>query len=109
MSFTIEVNNKNVLDALNRLLQSSSDLSPLMHTIGDEVTRRAKDRFETSTAPDGTPWAPNRASTLNKLLYKNKKNFTTKGWGVSTGRKGADRKEAAYLRWVLVRKYIPQL
>lgn len=69
MSFTIEVNNAAVLDAFNRLLHAGEDLSPVMRAIGEDIELRAKQRFQTSTAPDGTPWAVNSDTTLRALLH----------------------------------------
>lgn len=79
MSFTIEVNSQPVLDALNRLLQAGQELNPVLRAIGEGMAERAKQRFETSTAPDGTPWAQNSDTTLRKMLHGNGKNFTKKG------------------------------
>ena len=69
MSFTIEVNNTEVLAAFNRLLQLGQNMNPILRVIGEEVTERAKRRFETSTAPDGSAWAPNSDTTLRAFLH----------------------------------------
>jgi phage virion morphogenesis protein len=69
MSFIIEVDNSAVLAAFNRLLQLGENLNPVLHAIGEDITARAKHRFETSTAPDGMLWAENSA----KSTLKNKK------------------------------------
>ena len=79
MSFTIEVNNTAVLAAFNRLLHAGEDLNPVLRAIGEDITTRAKQRFQTSTAPDGTPWALNSDTTLRAMLHGNGKNFTKKG------------------------------
>lgn len=79
MSFTIEVDNVVVLNMLNRMIQAGEDLSPVMRMIGEDIVTRAKQRFETSTAPDGTPWAPNSDTTLRAMLHVGSKNFTKKG------------------------------
>jgi len=79
MSFTIEVDNAAVLDMLNRMVQAGEELSPVLHMIGEDIVTRAKQRFETSTAPDGTPWAPNSDTTLRAMLHGSGKNFTKKG------------------------------
>lgn len=79
MSFTIEIDNTAVLAAFNRLIAAGQDMGPIMRVIGEDVVDRAKKRFETSTAPDGTPWAPNSDTTLRALLHGNGKNFTKKG------------------------------
>lgn len=87
MSFSIEVNNSAVLAAFNRLLQAGQDLNPVMRVIGEDIVERAKQRFETSTAPDGSPWAPNSDTTLRALLHSNDKNFTKRGAVSARGNK----------------------
>lgn len=64
MSFTIEIHDKDVTTALNNLLRATSDLSPFLMALGDDIIERTKQRFETATAPDGIPWAPNSPVTL---------------------------------------------
>lgn len=70
MSFTIEIDNKAVLAAFERLVQSGQEPGPVLRAIGEDITRRAKQRFETATAPDGSPWAPNSDTTLRAALHK---------------------------------------
>ncbi len=69
MSFTIEVDNTDVIAAFNRLIHAGEDLNPVMRAVGEDIVKRAKQRFETSTAPDGTPWAANSDTTLRALLH----------------------------------------
>lgn len=68
MSFTVEINNAQVLDALNRLLLAGQDMNPVLLAIGEGITKRAKERFDTLAAPDGTPWAPNAPSTIDAYV-----------------------------------------
>ena len=50
------------------------DLTPLMENIGMALKSSTRARFETETAPDGTPWRPLKESTINnKLVAKNGK------------------------------------
>ena len=50
------------------------DLTPLMENIGMALESSTRARFETETAPDGTPWQPLKESTINnKLVAKNGK------------------------------------
>lgn len=79
MSFTIEVHNTEITAAFNRLIQAGEDLSPVLRMIGEDIVTRAKQRFDTSTAPDGTPWAVNSDTTLRAMLHGSGKNFTKKG------------------------------
>ena len=50
--------------ALGRLLHAVGDLTPFYKDAGQHLVNTTRRRFETSTAPDGTPWAPNSAVTL---------------------------------------------
>lgn len=61
---TIQLDDRQLQEALARLRQRLADLTPVMQDIGEELLDRAKQRFATSTGPDGRPWAPNRPSTL---------------------------------------------
>ncbi|MEY4977941.1 MAG: hypothetical protein RLZZ352_211 [Pseudomonadota bacterium] len=69
-SFTIEIKDQQVLDALAQLSQRLGNLRPVLQAIGSDITERTKRRFETSTAPDGTPWKPNSAATLAMLAAR---------------------------------------
>jgi len=69
MSFTIEVDNAAVMAAFNRLIHAGEDLNPVMRAIGEDIVKRAKLRFQTSTAPDGTAWAQNSDTTLRAMLH----------------------------------------
>ena len=64
MKIRIEVDNKTVLDALNRLQQSGARPSPVLLEIGEELLESTKARFGAQTAPDGSHWAPNAVVTL---------------------------------------------
>lgn len=64
MKIQIEVDNKTVLDALNRLRQSAARPAPVLLEIGEKLLESTKARFEAQTAPDGSRWAPNAPVTL---------------------------------------------
>ena len=66
-TFTIEIKDEGVQAALKTLAERGNNLAPVLISIGDEITERTKRRFETSSAPDGTPWKPNSAATLQML------------------------------------------
>ena len=57
---------KAVTDALNRLDKAAANPRAAYLAIGEKLVVSTKRRFETSTAPDGTRWAPNKPSTLKK-------------------------------------------
>lgn len=60
----VKVDNGEVIAALRRLAASAENPRPVLLAIGEELTRSTKLRFQTSTAPDGKKWAPNKSSTL---------------------------------------------
>lgn len=84
----ITIDDKDLRDALDRLTKRVQDLSPVMHDIGQELMHRARRRFETSTAPDGTPWKPNAPSTILAYLSRFRGSFRRDG---SLSKRGAKR------------------
>ena len=68
--FTITVQDQAVQTALQALLYRVNIMQPVLQTIGEGIVERTKARFDTSTAPDGTPWTPNSAVTLAMLAQR---------------------------------------
>lgn len=66
-SFTITVKDEGIQAALKALSARINNMAPVLQTIGEGIVERTKHRFDTSTAPDGTPWKPNSAATLAML------------------------------------------
>lgn len=66
----IEVIDEEAQAMFVRLRASLTNLRPLMQDIGEHLTETTKQRFQTSTAPDGSPWAPNAQSTYVQLAGK---------------------------------------
>lgn len=66
----IVITDKSALTALQRLHDSVTDMSPAMSDIGEYVTEMTKRRFSTSTAPDGTRWAPNSEVTIMQYINR---------------------------------------
>lgn len=66
-AFTITVDDKPVQAALQALASRVHNMQPVLKGLGDRIVERTKDRFRTSTAPDGTTWKPNSAATLSML------------------------------------------
>jgi phage gpG-like protein len=66
-TFTLNVQDIGVQAALNGLVAKVSNPTPFLQALGDDIVERAKRRFETSTGPDGQPWKPNSAATLEAL------------------------------------------
>lgn len=54
----IELDNRQVIEALDRLIQAGTDMAPVFQDIGEYLVDSTKQRFASGTAPDGSPWAP---------------------------------------------------
>ena len=77
MKINIELNDKPVRDAFNRLLRAGTDLSPMLGDIGDKVLTSTHDRFNTQEEPNGKPWAPLSTRTTLKRKPRNKDKILT--------------------------------
>ena len=64
----LEVENQEVRQALGRLLAKIEDPAAELIEIGELMVDRTKQRFSTSTAPNGTPWPANSEVTLRRYL-----------------------------------------
>jgi len=78
MAQLIELTNRSGLDYLQAMLARGQNLRPVLAEIGEDMTESAKRRFTTTKAPDGTPWAPNSATTIARYgdLFARKKDGT---------------------------------
>lgn len=59
----VKIDNSRVVAALDRLSRAAANPRPAWLAIGESLVESTKKRFETSTAPDGSRWAPNRPAT----------------------------------------------
>ena len=59
-TITIEMETRAVTDALRRVVKSLTNPNMVLEPIGELLIESTKRRFETSTAPDGTPWKPTK-------------------------------------------------
>lgn len=59
---------RNLTDLLDRL----ANPRPFYKNVGEVVEKSVIDRFQTETAPDGSPWTPLRPSTLASRLRRKK-------------------------------------
>ncbi len=87
--FTVEVNDAQVRDMLNQLAARVSNMQPRLQAIGLDIMERTKQRFATSTGPDGQRWKPNAKSTIDAYIASG-------GRGVKTpliGRSGDLRRQ----------------
>lgn len=83
----IEARSQAVTALLTQLQDRVENPAPVLAAIGEDIVERMKERFGTSRAPDGTPWAANTQLTLMRFLEKKKGAFTKKKGTISA--KGA--------------------
>ncbi len=74
----IDITDNGVQEALNRLSSAGNSLHPALRDIGEFLVDSTRQRFATSTAPDGTRWAPNTETTILMYLGRYKGSFSKK-------------------------------
>jgi len=75
---SITVQDQAAADGFARLAQRIDNMQPVLQSIGERAVERTKRRFETSTAPDGSPWKPNSAVTLGLISASLGKSYRKK-------------------------------
>ena len=63
-AITIVDNSASVIAELQRIAQQVGNMRPVYQGIGELLVDSTKSRFDTSTAPDGSRWAPNAEATV---------------------------------------------
>jgi len=67
----IEIQDRGVLDAFNRLLQASNDLSPAMRSVSRVLADAAERAFQSQSDPaTGKKWDPLKPSTIRRREKK---------------------------------------
>ncbi len=75
----IEVDDREVMEALKQLQAKIGDLSPVLREIGEDLVESTKQRFADSRGPDGTVWPANSPVTIARMLGANPRNFKKDG------------------------------
>ncbi len=85
----VQVDDRQIRQAFIRLIASAKQPRPVLEQIGELLVDSTRQRFSTSTSPDGAPWAKNSPTTLMRYLGQYKGSY-----GKRDGRltmKGAER------------------
>ncbi len=77
-AITIVDNSATVIAELQRIAQQIDNMRPVYQGIGELLVDSTKNRFDTSTAPDGSRWAPNAEATVLDHLAKISGSFSKK-------------------------------
>ncbi len=59
-----------VVDVLSQIETTLGNPNPMLADMGEHLETSTKDRFKTSTAPDGSKWKPNTEATYINILGK---------------------------------------
>lgn len=95
-AFTVEVKDSEVRAALHALSERMANMQPVLQAIGEDIMERTKQRFETSTGPDGQRWKPNARATIEALVQAKSGKFAAysslktrkQGWARIGDKKG---------------------
>lgn len=83
MSSLVEVSSDAVHAALRRVTEAAVDLDPVLRSIGEDLVVMVKRTFETSSDPEGVPWARNSEATLMALLNRRSGSWRKKDGKIS--------------------------
>lgn len=84
---TVEITDQDTRKAFANLIAAAENPKQLMAQIGELLVNSTKQRFATSTSPDGSRWPENSDITLLGYLDKYKGSYRKKGGGLT--QKGA--------------------
>lgn len=76
---TVEIDDKQVTAALAKLAKSVENTRPVLDLIGELLIVSTRQRFVTSTAPDGSRWKPNTQVTILRYLAAKSGKFSESG------------------------------
>ena len=87
----VEVSDRTLRAALGRLAERVGNMRPLMQALGEDIMERAKQRFETSTGPNGERWQPNARATIEAFIASRggmgKRGINKKGMGLAMAKR----------------------
>lgn len=67
---TVEIHDKEVLAMLRHLGDQAKNMAPALSQIGEALAETTRQRFDSSTAPDGSRWQPNARATIEGFLAR---------------------------------------
>lgn len=83
---TITVEDSALRAHLQKLDSRLANLTPVMSEIGGQLENNVRQRFETRTDPNGTPWKPWADSTFENYPFPNSKSAARAKYGAGNAR-----------------------
>lgn len=68
-SIKIDIQDRPVIEALDRLRAASVDLRPVLKVIGEHLVASTRQRFQTETDPEGNRWQALKPSTRSRKKH----------------------------------------
>ncbi len=78
-SITVDFDDTRVQAVLDRIAAGVEHPSPLLKAWGEDLAESTKQRFATSTAPDGSTWPTNSQATFDAYLAKLSGSYNKEG------------------------------
>src|SRR5690606_29220204 len=66
MGFNVQFNAGATREAITRAIAAMENATPMFEDIAEYMVDATDQRFQKGVAPDGTPWAPKKQSTLDR-------------------------------------------
>lgn len=82
-SFTLEIQDADLKRQLGELIKRVGSPAQALNGIGEQIVERVKQRFDTSTAPDGSQWKTNAPVTLGVFAAGLSKSYKRKDGGLN--------------------------
>lgn len=92
MPTRIDIDDQEVASAIKKAASELQDLRPMQRQIGELLVDSTRQRFATSTAPDGSRWLANARTTIERFLdrksyYGKTGKLNAKGAQAAVGKK----------------------
>ena len=92
-AITVTVDDARVQAVLGKIAAGTRNAGPLWRMIGEDLVQSTKERFATSTAPDGSKWDGNSQTTMDAYIgrisgaYKKNGELSKKGAKAIAGKR----------------------
>ena len=80
---TITTDDRQIQAALAEAANRLTDLTPVMASIGEYMVGRTRERFDSSTAPNGQKWAPLAKATIDAKRRRQKGGTSKNGRSIA--------------------------
>jgi phage virion morphogenesis protein len=80
IAINVEINDREVVAALRRLLSAGADMEPVFRVIGERLLINTRSRFARQESPEGVAWAPLSPAYRARKKRNQDKILTARGY-----------------------------